>query len=221
MKIFATLAVGAALFCVGAIKSQQEDQFLAEESERPVKGFNPFGKGTPDRKIVDAIHRYSNRLDEEKGIELKMYALNLNKIHELDDNTIDTIHSAYSLKQHIGYKEARTLFYEIANGFIEHMNAQKDLLQYFYKPPIGYEHLDFKLSFNYGNAGHLEVGEISAVLIRNGKIHYSIVEKESPAQIEFVTTGDPEVFTLGNFCFNTRWVSRQLPETEQDIATEP
>ena len=214
MKIFLILTMATALFCVGVRKFQPE-------SEDVVKGFNPFGKGTPDRKIVDVIHRYSNRLYEEQGIELKMYALNLDTIHEPADNTIDTIYSTYSVNRRMGYREARALFYEVADDFITHMNKQKDLLQYFYKPPIGYEHLHFKLSFDYERTGHLKAGEIDSILISNGKIYYSIVETESPEQIEFIPTGDSEVFTLGNFCFNTRWVSRPFPETEQDIATEP
>jgi len=81
--------------------------------------------------------------------------------------------------------------------------------------------LDLKLSFDYSNTGRLKTGEIDSILIANGKIHYAVIEKDPPQQIEFIQTGDPEVFTLGNFCFNTRWVTRSLPETEQDIATEP
>jgi hypothetical protein len=213
MKIFLML-VATAAFCVGARTFQPE-------SEGIMKGFNPFGKETSDRKIVNAIHRYSNHLYEEKGIELKMYGLELNKIHEPADNTIDTIHSTYSINRHMGYREARALLYEIADGFIAHMNEQKDLLQYFYKSPIGYEHLDLCIAFDYELKGNLKVGEMDDVRISENKAIYFIVNKELPPKMQFTSTTDPEIFTLGNFCSNTRRVVRPLPETEQDIATEP
>jgi hypothetical protein len=217
------LISAASLFCIGLHELQQKEKFESEESAWTMNDNNSnlFKEGTYHRKIEDSIYKYSKQLELKKNIELKMYGLDRNLTHQAGDHTIDTLALTYSIDQHLGYQDARALFYEIANEFIAHMNAEKELSQFFYKPPISYEHLDFKLSFNYDRAGSLKVGEVASIQIENNKISYSIVEKESPEQIEFIPTGDPEIFTLGNFCFNTRWVSRPLPETEQDIATEP
>ena len=225
MKVLLILVSAISLFCIGSYESQTGSDLVSTELEHVVDedfdDFNLFGEGTCDRKIVTAMNRYSKRLEKEKGLEQKMHGLNQRKVHEPDDNAIDTISITYSIDRHMGYQEARALFYEIADGFIAHMNKEKHLLQYFYKPPIGYEHLDFRLSFDYSHVGYLKIGDVAYIQIEGNEISYSIVEKESPEQIEFIPTGDSEVFTLGNFCFNTRWVTRQLPETEQDIATEP
>jgi len=221
MKIFFVLVSVVSLFYIGSYELQTGAEPEPAELEYIMEDNFFFKEGTYHRKIEDSIHKYSNSLEEKRKIELKMYGLDRNLIHEPGDHTIDTFVLTYGIDRQVGYQEARTLFYEVADGFIAHMNKETELFQYFYKPPIGYEHLDFKLSFDYDRAGHLKVGDIAAVLIRDGKIHYSVVEKESPEQIEFIPTGDSEVFTLGNFCFNTHWVTRSLPETEQDAATEP
>lgn len=222
MKVFFVLISVVSLFCVGSYERQTGCNFASVLSEYAVEDdFNLFGEGTYHRKIVTAMNIYSKRLEKEKGIEQKMHGLNHRKVHEPDDNTIDTISLTYSIDRHMEYQEARALFYEIADEFIAHMNSEKELLQYFYKPPIGYKNLDLHLSFDYDLKGHLKVGEIDDIRITDNKISYFIVNRETPAQLEFIPTVDPDVFTMGNFCSNTRRVVRSLPETEQDIVTEP
>jgi hypothetical protein len=221
MKIFLGLIFATTLFGVGSYKHHMDPFFTFALCGYMMDKESFFREGSPDRKIEDSIYTYSKFLKNEKDLKLRMHGMNCRKIHELNDNAIDTISLTYSLDRHMEYREARALLYEIADGFIAHMNEQKDLLQYFYKPPIGYEHLDLCIAFDYELKGNLKVGEMDDVRISENTAIYFIVNKELPPKMELTSTADAEVFTLGNFCSNTRRVIRALPETEQDIATEP
>ena len=168
-------------------------------------------------EVVKIIKNYSRNLQQNKGIELKLYGLNHSGPDKIYDGKIYEINLGYSIDKRMNYKEARELFYSVVDGLLDEINKNKRTQQYFSHYPIGYQDLHIGLSFDYSGKGHLKKDDVLKIYISENRISYLIVEKEDTRPTDRYRRTDLEVeHTLAT----TRTIDRNLPEGADAASTE-
>ena len=166
------------------------------------------------QKIMAVIDEYSKEIESKKNIERRSYGFHATGPDKIYNGKIHAIDLGYSIDKNLKYDEARKLFYEVADGLIDAINSHKEIGEYFYHYPIGYEDLDISLSFDYENKGHLKKDDIDSIYISDNEICYFIIDKEdAPNEIQKQQVS-PEIYILKGFGSKTHAIRKQLPETD-------
>ena len=164
--------------------------------------------------VRTVINQYSKEIELKKDIERRIIGLEYAGPDKIYDGKIHAIVLAYSIDKPLKYDEARKLFYEVADGLIDAINSHKEIGEYFYHYPIGYEDLDISLSFDYENKGHLKKDDIDSIYISDNEICYFIIDKEdAPDELQKQQVS-PEIYILKGFGSKTHAIRKKLPETD-------
>lgn len=143
------------------------------------------GKDYSYEDVMNVIRYYNKKISKEKSIEMTMHGLDYSGEDKIYDGKIHSIALSYTVEKHIGYEEARALFYELVDDLLEKINTTEYLRKYFYSFPVTYKDLEFKLSFNRDKKLILKKGDVSIVYILLNKVNFHIVEIEGQEEIKF------------------------------------
>ena len=160
------------------------------------------------------IDKYSKKLKKTKDIERRSYGFLWTGPDKIYDGKIHAIVLRYSVDKPLKYDEARKLFYEVADSLIDTINSHKEIGEYFYHYPIGYEDLDIGLAFDYENKRHLKKDDVKSIYISDNEICYFIIDKEdAPDELQKQQVS-PEIYILKGFGSKTHAIRKKLPEMD-------
>jgi hypothetical protein len=162
--------------------------------------------------VMIEIDDYSSEIKEEKGINRAWYGLHYAGQDKIYDGKIHEISLGYRVDKAMKFEEARSYFYEVADGLLNRINNNEKIKTYFYHYPVGYEDLHFCLAFDYESKGHLKRDDVDSIHIKWNEIFYEIVEKEGPSQPILESQG-AGLFMLKGYTGKNRSIIRKLPES--------
>jgi hypothetical protein len=163
------------------------------------------------RETLSLIHEYSKYVKKEKGLRNTSYGLSYFTPDGVYDGKIHTIAAGYSTDQGMKYEEARTYFYRVIDGLIDHINAHKEIGKYFFHYPVDYRDFEFHFSFDYEGKGFLKPEEIHSIHISQDEILYLVVEKSGPTEI-IKKPVSSDIYLLEGFMPKHRSIRRNISE---------
>ena len=165
---------------------------------------------------MKVINSYSSDIKKEKGIVLTRYGLKYFGPDKIYDGKIHQIDLGYRIDKAMKFDEARAYFYEVVDGLLNCINQNEKLKEYFYHYPLGYEDLDFSLSFDYENKGTLKCDDIRAIHIQFNEILYEIIEEEGPSRPILESRGCG-LAVMNGYTNEPRCIVRKLPESSDTL----
>lgn len=164
------------------------------------------------QETLAVINKYSKTLKNEKKIRNSSYGLHYAGPDKIYDGKIHTIDLGYRLDKNLKYNEARTYFYSIVDGLLNHINKNTQLAKYFFHYPVDYSDLEFHFSFEDDKKGELKRDEVQSIHIVRNEIFYEIVEQEgSPNKVEHTQVG-PDVYYMTGLLTKNRSIIRPIAE---------
>lgn len=168
------------------------------------------GKDYSYNDVMNVIYEYNKKISKEKSVELDSYGLYYAGADKIYDGKIHIIDLGYSVDQRMQYEEARKWFYELVDGLLENINNTEYLRRYFYRYPVGYEDLIFRLSFYSDDKNFLKKGDVLQVNIFNNKVSFHVLEEDGALEEKHRPVSS-EVFILEGFFPKTRNITEDPP----------
>ncbi|MFN0065792.1 MAG: hypothetical protein ACKVOH_06115, partial [Chlamydiales bacterium] len=91
---------------------------------------------------------------------------------------IEEVGFSYISLDKYNVEEARALYIEVMEGFIERFNADETIRPYLHNYPFTEENLRIRIGFEDENRKHRSDGNIALIFLVNGKVYYEGFDSE-------------------------------------------
>jgi len=174
-----------------------------------------FSAAKPDfyTSVISELRKYSSKLEKQQNIRLVLYGLVCAGPDKVYDEKVHTISLGYSVDKAMKFDEAKTYFYSVVDGLLEHLNKNEGLKPFFSHYPVTYEDLEFFLAFDYKDKGFLKKDDIDSIHIYMNKIRYYVVQQDGQTDKLHVDWNKPGVSMIEHEQ-KTKIITKNLPEKD-------